>query len=719
MPTRRVFGLGNQLKEAIRLQCAVSGGPITIKRYLDGLIGTRLASGSRKRLMLVMNELRTALNWWIEMKRFSLVACLLPAISAFAFEATVGGRTLNFPVPDGWRRASGAEQAGLAAGLAMVKSDECIAFPAVVKPSAKGFGACQGVLAIVYNKEMTPLAGTQEILDLYGDLVKAGIKANGGDEPVFDNQYVTVYLKHDKYLSGNGWQGIWMHVKNSYKNDLFKNAPRNVYTFIGGIIIDGHVYQVQASLNNPDADGVVAFKKLTEQWFEQVQKDNKGMSVARKETAKSVALNSWKYDQSVVGDIVATRKSKFSKDDIHAYFKDPWVDVRTLGVEKAAGIDVKISYPNELRKKPGLQAHTVFAFDKVYSSIGIYVNMNIAVQAMDGNAKKLFSVFGEMKLSEEEYAGMVKDFLPEGTQFLGGGITLVAGQRAFWATSLTVTERMGAKAAYINRTYWIPAVGANKVVLMNYGVINTNSTLPPVAEFQDFIPVGKLFINSLTVNDHAQFKFEPDLKVSGSGTGWYVSSNHVITCWHVVKGCSDITFHTAEGTDVKLTLVDRDEFNDLALLKVRDRHYFCENPLSVAVEAPSIAETVFTVGYPIPDLMGQDVKYTTGAISSLSGMLGDKTVMQISTPVQPGNSGGALVDEAGNVVGVVQSRLVEGAVAEDAPQNVNYAVKAEYVRELAKKNGIQLVPPILSSKKKSPKDNCRRAIDSTVFILAR
>lgn len=626
---------------------------------------------------------------------------------------------MNIPVPDGWRRASGAEQAGLAAGLAMGKSDECIVFPAVVKPNAKGYGACQGVLAIVYNKEMTPLAGTQEILDLYGDLVKAGIKANGGDEPVLDNHYMTVYVKHDKYLTGKGWQGIWMHVRNSYKNDLFKNSPRNVYTFIGGIIIDGHVYQVQASLNNPDADAEVAFKKLAEQWFEQVQKGNKGSAIAGKEITKSFALNSSKYDQSVVGDIVAIRKSKFSKDDIHAYFKDPWVDVRTLGVEKAAGLDVKISYPKELKMKPGLQAHTVFVFDKVYASSGLYVNMNIAVQPMDGNAKKLFAVLGEMKLSEEEYVGMAKDFLPEGTQFLGGGITLVAGQTAFWATSLTVTERIGTKVGCITRTYWIPAAGANKVVLMNYGVINVNSTLPPVAEFQDFISVGKLFVNSLTVNDHAQFKSEPDLKTSGSGTGWYVSSNHVITCWHVVKGCSDITFHTVEGTNVKLTLVDRDEFNDLALLKVRDRHYFCENPLPVSAIPPSVAETVFTVGFPIPDLMGQEIKYTTGVISSLSGMLGDKTLMQISTPIQPGNSGGALVDETGNVVGVVQSRLVEGIVATDTPQNVNYAIKARFVAELAEKNGIQLLARKTGDTRPTIKECCKRAIEGTVFILAK
>lgn len=653
------------------------------------------------------------------MKRLILVVFLLLAQSDLAFEATVEDRTLNIPVPEGWRQATGAEQAGLAAGLSMGVSDECIVFPAVVKPNAKGYGACQGVLAIVYNKEITPLENAQNILDLYGELLKLGIKANGDEEPVLDNKYATVYAKYDRYLTGNDWQGVWVHVTNSYKNDLFENSPREMYTFIGGIIIDDHVYQVQASLNNPDVAGEIAFKDLAEKWFAQVQKDNKKTAAAEGETRNKKSFVSSKYDQSEVGDIVATQISKFTKDDIQNYFKTPWIEMRTLGVEKAAGIDIQISYPKGLTKKPGRQAHTVVAFDKIYSSIGIYVNMNIAVQPMNEDTKRLFSILDDMKLSEEEYANMAKDLLPEGMRFLGGGITKVAGKTAFWTTALTVTERLGSKAAYINRTYWIPAAGANKIVLMNYGVVSTNSTIPPVAEFQQFIPIGKLFVNSLTINDYAQFEFEPGLKSCGSGTGWYVSNNHIITCWHVVKGCSDISFHTAEGTNVKLNLVDRDEFNDLALLKVRDRRYFCKNPLPVSVEAPSIADTVFTVGYPIPDLMGQEVKYTTGVISSLSGMLGDKTVMQISTPVQPGNSGGALVDEVGNVVGVVQSRLIEGLNSNDAPQNVNYAVKAKYVVELVEKNKIKLTPPIPRAIKMSPKENCKRAIDSTVFILAK
>ena len=322
-------------------------------------------------------------------------------------------------------------------------------------------------------------------------------------------------------------------------------------------------------------------------------------------------------------------------------------------------------------------------------------------------------------MTDEEYADFAKDLLPDGYQFLGGGITHIAGQTAFWTTALMKTERLGIKTVSISRTYWIPAAGVNKVVVMNYNILNMESQVPPVNEFKDFIYVGNVFVNSLTVQDHGQFMTGPRLKATGSGTGWYVSSNIIVTCWHVVKGCTDINIQTVEGTSVKLRLVDRDEFNYLALLEVRDKHYFCQSPLPIASSLPTIAEDVFTVGYPIPDLMGQEIKYTTGSISSMSGMLGDKSVMQISTPIQPGNSGGALIDEHGNVVGVVQSRLVAGLNEDDTPQNVNYAVKSEYVSKLIKKAGVLSVALSVEETEMTATERCHNAIEATVFITAR
>ncbi|MCH7708023.1 MAG: trypsin-like peptidase domain-containing protein, partial [Myxococcales bacterium] len=88
-----------------------------------------------------------------------------------------------------------------------------------------------------------------------------------------------------------------------------------------------------------------------------------------------------------------------------------------------------------------------------------------------------------------------------------------------------------------------------------------------------------------------------------------------------------------------------------------------------------------TIGYPATTILGTEPKYTDGTISALSGPGGEASFMQTSVPVQPGSSGGPLLDEYGRVVGIITSTAAilpfisaTGAL----PQNVNWAVKAEF-----------------------------------------
>ena len=98
-----------------------------------------------------------------------------------------------------------------------------------------------------------------------------------------------------------------------------------------------------------------------------------------------------------------------------------------------------------------------------------------------------------------------------------------------------------------------------------------------------------------------------------------------------------------------------------------------------------VGDHVFTIGFPAPDLLGPAPKYTDGAISALSGLQGEAVLMQTTVPKQPGNSGGPIVNEQGQVVGIVVSTAaIETFVARTGtlPQNVNWAVKAEYALPL-------------------------------------
>ncbi len=92
-----------------------------------------------------------------------------------------------------------------------------------------------------------------------------------------------------------------------------------------------------------------------------------------------------------------------------------------------------------------------------------------------------------------------------------------------------------------------------------------------------------------------------------------------------------------------------------------------------------VGSEVFALGYPIANVMGDEIKFTDGKISSKTGIEGDITVYQISVPIQPGNSGGPLFDSKGNLVGITSSALNKEYFNSE---NVNYAIKTTYLKNL-------------------------------------
>jgi S1-C subfamily serine protease len=182
---------------------------------------------------------------------------------------------------------------------------------------------------------------------------------------------------------------------------------------------------------------------------------------------------------------------------------------------------------------------------------------------------------------------------------------------------------------------------------------------------------------------HEQQITDAESRARRVGTGFFISSNgYFLTCFHVVNNASSIEVGTTHGLFVA-EVVQSDPAKDIALLKVAGT--FASLPLA-STNNIKLGEAVFTIGFPDPRLQGWQPKLTRGEISSLSGMQDDPDDFQISVPVQPGNSGGALVDEQGNVVGIVAAKL-KGSVAEllatgVLPENVNYAVKSSCAKTL-------------------------------------
>lgn len=170
----------------------------------------------------------------------------------------------------------------------------------------------------------------------------------------------------------------------------------------------------------------------------------------------------------------------------------------------------------------------------------------------------------------------------------------------------------------------------------------------------------------------------PSDELSGSGSGFVISADgYFLTCAHVIEGGNGIKVCFGDKT-YPAQLIRADVNNDVALLKLDGADF---RPLALSPSLPEMGDKVFTVGFPNPELQGSSAKYTDGVISSLFGIIDDVRTMQITVPIQGGNSGGPLVDAAGNVLGLVVAQLNAATVFEytgTIPQNVNFAVKINY-----------------------------------------
>ena len=192
-------------------------------------------------------------------------------------------------------------------------------------------------------------------------------------------------------------------------------------------------------------------------------------------------------------------------------------------------------------------------------------------------------------------------------------------------------------------------------------------------------------------------------KGGSSGSGFVVSKEgHILTNAHVVKECSEIL---VDGQPA--TLVESSDMFDLALLKTSQ---LGGKEIAVFSASPAkLNSDVTVVGYPYANLLG-GLNVTRGSVSSLKGLRGDATTLQITAPVQSGNSGGPLVAADGEVVGVIVSKLDALVMAKnsgDIPQNVNFAIRGEIAKLFLAQNQIEpelsltdevLPPEVLASK---------------------
>ena len=174
---------------------------------------------------------------------------------------------------------------------------------------------------------------------------------------------------------------------------------------------------------------------------------------------------------------------------------------------------------------------------------------------------------------------------------------------------------------------------------------------------------------------------------ASSGTGFAIGNGSaVLTNFHVVDGCKSVRIANFGNGQIKIL----DRRNDIAVIQA-DRPI--KGPLRFRSGTPlQPGEEIIVIGFPLKGLLSSAPTVTTGIVSSLAGLRDDRTRFQISAPVQPGNSGGPVLDRAGNVVGMVVSKLNVLRIARmigDIPQNVNFAIPVPIITSILDANSIK------------------------------
>ncbi|MFW5490280.1 MAG: S1C family serine protease [Desulfovibrio sp.] len=275
-------------------------------------------------------------------------------------------------------------------------------------------------------------------------------------------------------------------------------------------------------------------------------------------------------------------------------------------------------------------------------------------------------------------------FVPDKRDFVG--IVLSSDLPAWQPGDVMLNfKRTAYDNAYTGKMAWADkAVTGGTFIINKYGVLEFRSTDPYSGR-----GTATRFIRIYPRDFDNEDGTTPAVSGSGfllDGSGIVVTNNHVVE----KKGRIKVRFSTLDKT-FTARVAARDVRNDLALLRLENA-----GPALSGLGTPPfgfarpgevrVGQELMTAGFPLPSSLGGSCKLTTGVVSALSGPSDEPNTMQVTNPIQPGNSGGAAINRQGNVVGVVVSSLNSKLFLNRlgvVPQNVNYCVKVEYLRALA------------------------------------
>ncbi|MDB2652527.1 serine protease [Candidatus Pelagibacter bacterium] len=205
-------------------------------------------------------------------------------------------------------------------------------------------------------------------------------------------------------------------------------------------------------------------------------------------------------------------------------------------------------------------------------------------------------------------------------------------------------------------------------------------------------------------------KISPDdnkIVAASSGTGFYVSNKgHIISNHHVVEGCNTVKL-TFKGKEVTADVLAVDKMNDLAILKA---DITPSKVYSVATEDASLLEDIIIAGYPLGKKVSAAIKTSKGSITALAGYGDNYSEFQTDAALNQGNSGGPIMNQKGNVVGVAVANYGKQAGVE----SFNFGIKSSTLKTFANANGLKFLPP--NNRDLSNKDLGQLITEATIYL---
>jgi len=367
-------------------------------------------------------------------------------------------------------------------------------------------------------------------------------------------------------------------------------------------------------------------------------------------------------------------------------------------------LDKQVSIPNDTTIAIYLPATNLS--NRFYlENSGIFIDPGLATkEAVDKVMKTYFTAYSLFEPSSDKTYGMLLDLNPE-WDFSYGSVEMKLSYTVYGANR---AELMKGEKSFKTET------GSLQDGNGFYNAVLRSLQLAVIDILNKLKPNNGKYPNMLAMKDMAIEQLVNKDKPLRTGTGFYVnSSGQLLTAAHVSKDCA--LLEIKDGAEkYSGTLAAHSNILDLALINT---HHKPRSTLPVRKNsAVKLGEFVSMIGFPLQGVLADSPNLTRGNVSSMSGMQGSAGQLQFSAPIQPGSSGGPIVSETGELLGVTLSTLSTAKMVEKGilPQNVNFALHPKHVEKFLNKYHVPF--QVFSPKTNAPPTSYEDALPAVVQI---